>query len=168
MPATTSTRKKLPPIKVENATIIYKNFAGRARQFNAAGLRNFHVVLDNDLARTLAADGWNIRWHEPKTEDQEKWASLKVAVRFDNYPPRVVLVSADHKVKTNLTADTVSLLDDAELVNVDLVITPSQWTRADGSGIKAYLKTMFAVLSPNDLEAKYMRNENQTPEEDGN
>lgn len=161
----TSNKKKIPPIKIEGAKIIYKNFSGRARQYNAAGLRNFHVVLDNDLARTLAADGWNVRWHEPKTEDQDRWASLKVAVRFDNYPPRVFLVSADHKVKTNLTADTVSLLDDAELENIDLIITPSQWVTPEGSGVKAYLKTMYAVLSPNDLEAKYMKDENQTPED---
>ena len=162
-----SENKKLPPIKIENATIIYRNFAGRARQFNAAGLRNFHVVLDNSLARTLAADGWNVRWHEPKKEGDELWASLKVAVRFDNYPPRVVLISADKKIRRNLTAETVVLLDEADLVNVDVVITPSLWKRIDGSGVKAYLKTMYAVLSPNDLEAKYMTETDQTPE-DGN
>jgi hypothetical protein len=162
-----SNKKKLPPIKIENAKIIYKNFAGAARQFNAAGLRNFHVVLDNDLAETLKTDGWNVRWHEPKEgkEGQERWASLKVAIRFDNYPPRVVLISNGRKA--NLEEDSISILDDAELETVDLIISPSAWERADGSGIKAYLKTMYAVLSPHDLEAKYMSGGSaQRPEDD--
>lgn len=162
--ATKTAKKKLPPIKIENAKIIYKNFGGRARQYNAAGLRNFHVVLENDLARALAADGWNVRWHDPKNPDDERWASLKVAVRFDNYPPRIVLLSHDRKVRNDLTAETVELLDDAEVVNFDVVITASNWERSGETGIKAYLKTMFAVLSPNDLESKYMT-QNQSPQD---
>lgn len=160
-----SNKKKLPPIKIENARITYKNFSGAAGQYNAAGLRNFHVILDNDLADALKRDGWNVRWHDPKKEGDERWASLKVAVRFDNYPPRIVLISGN--TKRNLGEQTVSLLDDAELESVDLIITPSFWERADGSGVKAYLKTMYAVLSPTDLEAKYMHiGSDQTPTED--
>lgn len=160
-----SNKKKLPPIKIENARIIYKNFSGAARQYNAAGLRNFHVVLDDSLAETLKRDGWNVRWHDPKKEGDERWASLKVAVRFDNYPPRIVLISNGRKA--NLEEDSVSILDDAELETVDLIISPSAWERADGSGIKAYLKTMYAVLSPHDLEAKYMGGgPAQRPEDD--
>src|SRR5512145_695782 len=149
MPTTNPNKRRIPPLTIENARIIYRNFSGAAKTYNAAGLRNFHVVLDNDVARTLAADGWNVRWHEPKKEGEDRWASLKVAVRFDNYPPKIVLVSKG--VKTPLDPDSVSILDDATLETVDVVISPSQWKNERGEGIKAYLQKMFAVLSPSDI-----------------
>lgn len=159
-------KKKLLPIKIEGAKVIYKNFSGTAKEYNAAGLRNFHVVIDNEWARKLAADGWNIKWHEPKKEGDELWASLKVNVRFDNYPPAISMF-ANGKRKM-LDEDTVGLLDDAETDNIDLVITASYWTRPNGSGFKAYLKKMYVDLSPHDLEAKHMlkKEADQSPVDD--
>lgn len=161
-----SDKKKISPLKIEGAKIIWKNFSGAAQRYNAEGLRSFHLVIPNDLAEKLIADGWRVRWHDPREVDGEKWASLKVAVRFDKYPPRVVLISKGTKV--NLDGDSIGILDDAELESVDLVVTASFWQRPNDSGYKAYLKTMYAVLSPNDLEAKYMTKKEpaQTPEDD--
>lgn len=146
-------KRKIPPITIEGATLRYKNFAGAAKKFNAKGLRNFHVVLDADLAQILERDGWNIKWHDPKEEGDAAWASIKVTVRFDNYPPRIVLITKGGK--SVLDEDSVDILDWAEINNVDLVLSPSQWEVQGKSGIKAYLSKMFVTLSEDDLESKY-------------
>src|SRR6185369_2773105 len=92
-----SETKKIPPITIENAHLIYRNFAGAAKKFNAKGLRNFNVLLDVDLAKVLEKDGWNIKWDDPKEDGDLPQARIKVAVRFDNYPPRIILITKNGK-----------------------------------------------------------------------
>ena len=146
-------RRKLPPVTIQNAKLIYKNFAGAAKKFNAKGLRNFHIVLDPEAAVILEQDGWNIKWHDPKEDGDNPWPSIKVAVRFDNYPPRIVLITRGGK--SVLDEDSVEVLDWAEIVSVDVVLSPSFWEVEKKKGIKAYLKKMFVTLSEDDLESKY-------------
>lgn len=143
----------VPPVTIEGATLRYKNFTGAAKKYNAKGLRNFHVVLNTELAKILEKDGWNVRWHDPKEDGDEAWASIKVAVRFDNYPPRIVMITG--KNRTVLDEDTVEILDWAEIKNVDVMLSPSSWEVNGKKGIKAYLKKLFVTLSEEDLEAKY-------------
>lgn len=146
-------RKRLAPIRVSDAEITFKNFAGQARRFNAAGARNFHLVLDTDTAINLENLGWNISWHEPKREDEVRWASLKVAVRFDKFPPTVTAKTLGTNTRVPLDETTVSVLDWAELDHIRLMITASFWENADGeSGYKAYLSRMLAVIDPDDLD----------------
>lgn len=162
-----STNKTVvPPVRIDNAKVIYRNFAGAKKQFNAKGDRNFHVVLDPQTARVMEKDGWNVRWHDPRDEGDEAWASIKVAVRFENYPPRIVQVTDAGKV--TLDEDTVEILDWAEIKSVDLVLNGSAWSVNDKSGIKAYLRKMFVTLSEDDLEAKYAtpRRESDDEEDD--
>ncbi len=146
-------KRKIPPITIRNAKLIYRNFSGTAKQFNAKGLRNFNVVLDGESAKMLERDGWNIKWDKPQEDGDSPRARLKVAVRFDNYPPRIWLITAGGK--TLLDEDTVTVLDDAELETVDLVLTASTGEMDGKPYVKAYLSKMFATLSEDDLEAKY-------------
>lgn len=156
--------KKVPPITIENAKIIYRNFSGSAKRFNAAGLRNFHVVLENDVAVKLEQDGWNVKWHDPREDGDSPWASLKVSLRFDNYPPRIVLITGDSR--TTLDEDSVDILDWAEIEVVDLMLSPSSWEVQGKTGIKAYLKKAFVTLAQDDLETKYAPKQSKQNEED--
>ena len=57
MSATKQPEVKIPPLTIENAQLIYRNFAGRQTVFNAEGDRNFGIVLeDPQLIENLRRD----------------------------------------------------------------------------------------------------------------
>jgi len=149
-----NTVRKIPPVTIENARLIYRNFGGVAKQFNAKGLRNFNVVLDIEIAKVLEQDGWNVKWDEPKEDGDLPRARIKVAVRFDNYPPRIVLITKGGG-KTVLDESSVDVLDWAEIQTADIVLTASPWDVQGKQGLKAYLRKGFFTLSEDDLESKY-------------
>lgn len=148
-------KKRLPPVTIQNAVLLYKNFAGAAKRFNAKGMRNFHVILEPSVAKAMEQDGWNVKWHAPKEDGEEEWVSIKVNLSFDKYPPRVVMITAEGN-QTILDGDSIDILDFAELSNVDLTFQASAWENAKGEkGYKTWLRKIFVTLSPTDLEAKY-------------
>lgn len=140
-------------IRIENAKIRFRNFSGKEGRFNPAGRRNFCVFLDDDTANDLKDEGWNIKWLNPRTEDDEPQAYIQVAVSYANVPPKVWLVNS--KQKTLLDEDTISTLDWAELEEVDLVIRPYNYDVNGKSGVKAYLKTMYAKIVEDEFADKY-------------
>lgn len=145
-------------IVIENAHIAFRNFEGREGTFNNAGKRNFCVVFDKETAEALESDGWNIKWLTPKEEGDEPKAILQVSADFGKYPPRIMLVTSQSK--TRLDESSVSLLDWAEIKNVDLIIRPYNWTLYQGtpkekSGVKAYVKSMYVTIVEDEFEKKY-------------
>lgn len=147
-------KPRIPPLTLEGAHIVYRNFSGVAKRFNAAGIRNFHVVLDPDQATMLEKEGWNIKWPKPRDDGEERNPTIKVKVRFDPYPPLIVLITK--KGRTELDEDSVHILDKAEIEAVDLKITGSYNQLDTGwQGFTAYLSQMFVTLSETDLLAKY-------------
>lgn len=146
-------KRRIPPITIENAKLTYKNFSGTAKRFNAKGLRNFAVILDNDLAKVLEQDGWNVKWPKAREDGEERNPTLKVSLRFDNYPPRIVLITKGNK--SILDEESVSILDWAEIQNVDIVLNPYSGEVDGKPYVKAYLSKMFVTLNENDLESKY-------------
>lgn len=145
---------KLGNLNIENARIIFRNFRGEASKFNNAGCRNFCVVLpDEDTAKNLAEDGWNIKKLMPREEDDEPAYYIPVSVSFENYPANIYLISGRNK--TRLDEDSVKVLDYAEIKNVDLILRPYQWGVNGKSGVKAYLKTMYVTVEEDKFAAKY-------------
>jgi len=83
---------------VEDAPIIFRNFAGKEGQFNREGDRNFSVILPKEIAEQMLADGWNVRYLEAREEGDEDTAYVSVAVTLKTallawycLLPRVVL-----------------------------------------------------------------------------
>lgn len=140
-------------INIEGARIIFRNFSGEPGKFNAKGVRSFCVLLDADTAQDLAADGWAVRYLNPREPGDEPQAYLKVGLRYDILPPKAMVITS--KKKTLLDEDTIGTLDWAEIQNVDLIIRPYEWTINGKSGVKAYLKSIYVTIVEDKFEAKY-------------
>lgn len=145
--------ERIPNLNVENARIIFRNFAGKESKFNPQGKRNFCLLLDSDIAEVLKDQGWNVKVLAPRNEEDDPQPYIQVAVAFENYPPNVYLISGNKKTK--LDEDSISVLDYAEIENVDLIVNPSRWEVSGKTGVKAYLKNMYVTIVENEFEKKY-------------
>lgn len=151
-------------VLVEDARIIFRNFAGKEGQYNREGDRNFAVVLPEDVATEMLADGWNVRYLEPREEGDVPTPYVSVAVNFANRPPRIVLLTS--AARSHLGEDTVEVLDWCDIKIADLIMRGYDWNVNDKSGTKAYLQSLFVTINEDALERKYAIHEKPQPEPD--
>jgi hypothetical protein len=149
-----ATKREIPNVLLEECRIIFRNFSGAEGRFNAAGKRNFNVLLDDDIAENMARDGWNVKYLEPREEGDTRQARIEVEVSYKGRPPRVSMITS--RGKTDLTEDMIGILDWAEIRQTDVIIRPYQWDVNGKTGIKAYLKTIFVIIQEDELEMKYI------------
>jgi hypothetical protein len=142
-------------VVMEGVRIIFRNFTGKEGQYNREGERNFAVLLDPVTAEAMAADEWNVKWLQPREdqEDDTPQAYLPVSVSYKGRPPRIVLITSSGR--NNLSEDEVEMLDWADIINVDLIVNPYRWEVRDKSGVKAYLQSMYVTIEEDVLERKY-------------
>lgn len=138
-------------INLEGVRIVYRNFGGRIDQFNQSGRRKFSVVLDDDEADALLAEGWNVKIKE--NDAGERFNTLEVKVQYGAYPPCIYIVTSHNK--TLLNEETVSSLDYAEIENVDITINGSEYDVLGKQGISAYVKNMYVTVIEDKFADKY-------------
>lgn len=126
---------------IDDARIVYRNFAGAASKFNRAGDRNFAVVIpDQETADALVANGWNVKIKPPRDEDDEPFMYLPVKIKFNDRGPTAYLRSGGNMVK--LDEDSIACLDEIDIIRVDLDIRPYDWEVNGKLGRTAYLQAI--------------------------
>lgn len=138
---------------MEDARIVFRNFAGEERQYNREGDRNFCILLEDDLAADMLADGWNIKRLKPRDGAEQGTAYIQVSVGFKGRPPRMVMITS--RGRTDLGEDECVLFDWADILICDLIIRPYHWNVNGRTGVKAYLKSIFITINEDYLELKY-------------
>ncbi len=144
------------PVKMEGVRIIFRNFVGKEGQYNRAGDRNFGVILPPDVAEVMLADGWNVKYLKPREDDEDDTETpwLSVSVNFDKgKPPKILLITS--RGPSKLDAESVEMLDWADIVNVDMYVRPYMWEVSGRTGVKAYLHSMYVTIEEDELERKY-------------
>lgn len=140
---------------LEDAQVVFRNFAGVEGMYNREGDRNFCVILQEDIAADMIADGWNVKRLKDR-ETGEKGAGdpyIQVSVGFKGRPPRMVMITSRGRI--DLGEEECVLLDWADTQTVDVIIRPYHWNVNGRTGVKAYLKSIFVVINEDFLELKY-------------
>lgn len=150
--------RRVSDLVIEGAQINFRNFSGEEKQYNRAGDRNFCVFLDPELADRLIADGWNVKTTRVKEEGDVPGYYMQVAVKYNNFPPKIYMVTRNKK--TLLSEETVGELDYVDIANVDLIINPYPYTVSGRTGIKAYCKTMYVTIKEDVFASKYSDDNN--------
>ena len=144
------------PVEVENAQLIWRNFSGKAGKFNAEGVRNFNIIIDEGSYEKLAKDGWNVRIVMPKNDmdpDTPPLYILPVKVSFKNRPPQIQLISSTGR--RFLDEETVSMLDFFEIKSCEAVISPYNSDVAGKQGVSGYLKSLYVTIVEDRFAGKY-------------
>lgn len=149
-------------LQIDDASIIYRNFAGVGSKFNREGDRNFAVYIpDEDMAEELKERGWNVKIKPPREDGDDPFMFLPVKIKFNDRGPSVYLVTGNKK--TPLNENTVSCLDDIDILSVDLDIRPYDWDVNGKTGRTAYLQSIWVTQEVDRFASRMM--EDEYPEE---
>lgn len=131
-------------LQIDDARIIYRNFAGRGDKYNREGDRNFAVVIpDEEMANELSNLGWNVKIKPPREDGDMPFMFLPVKVKFNDRGPNVYLKTGD--VQNKLDEESVGLLDNIDIIGVDLDIRPYDWDVNGKEGRTAYLQSIRVI-----------------------
>ena len=141
-------------LQIDDASIIYRNFAGVGSKFNREGDRNFAVrIPDTELADKLVEEGWNVKIKDPKEEGDLPFMFLPVKIKFNDRGPVVYLKTGRNMVK--LDEESISCLDNIDILGVDLDIRPYDWEVNGKTGRTAYLQAICVTQDIDRFAARY-------------
>lgn len=164
-----ATQKRLDRVKLDSCELIYRNFSGTGGKYNIEGNRNFCVILSEEEAKNLKAAGWNVKRRPPREDGEELPPYLKVRINNDSLENgRIKIYRIDvapngeprrdpngDVVKAVLTPKTIGNLDNAYIVDAQLILSPYYYEFAGKKGISAYCDQLTVVVQMDAWTAKY-------------
>lgn len=151
-------------VQMNGVKLLWPNFEGRGDKFNKAGERNFNIIIPNqDIANELMSDvnefgaGWNVKMKAPREDGDDPLIYMNVKVKFNDRGPDVYLISGNRRVQ--LDEETIGMLDDIDISNVDLDIRPYDGEGSFGPFRSAYLAAMEVTQNINRFAARYAEEE---------
>ena len=154
-------------LQIDDARIIYRNFAGAASKFNREGDRNFSIVIpDQEMADALVNEGWNVKIKAPREDGDVPFMTLPVKVKFNDRGPNIYLQTGNRM--NRLDEDSIACLDQIDIVSVDLDVRPYDWVLYEGTkdekrGRSAYLQSIKVVQDVDRFASRFA--EEEYPEE---
>ena len=151
-------------VHMDDVRIVYRNFEGRAQQYNNPGDRNFSVIIPTqEIADALMEHGYRVRIKPPREEGDMPFMHLPVKVRFNDRGPTMYLESCGNR--RELDEESIGILDNIDIAAMDIDISPYDWTNRSGeSGRSAYLQGGYVVQDVNRFAKRFA--EEEYPEED--
>lgn len=141
-------------LQIDDATIVFRNFAGEGTKFNRAGDRNFAIVIeDQETADALIDEGWNVKVRPPREEGDTPFMFLPVKVKFRveevetedgvdyKVTPPVYLKSGEAE-PVKLDEESIECLDQIDIERIDIDVRPYNWEVNGKTGRTAYLYAM--------------------------
>ena len=133
-------------LMIEDAKILFTNFAGSPTRYNSeGGKREFSVALPLNLVEDLERDGWNVKYRknaDGEYDPERPYLGVKVSYKFR--APAIWLITGGRKQL--MTEDTVGTLDNITIKTADEVIHPSVYDVRGQQGISAYVKELYVVM----------------------
>lgn len=128
-------------LQIDDCRIIFRNFSGAPSKYNREGDRNFAIYIpDQELADKLTDEGWNVKIRPPRDEDEEPFMYLPVKIKFNDRGPAAYLQTGRRMNK--LDEDSISCLDDVDILSVDLDVRGYDWDVNGKTGRSAYLQSI--------------------------
>ena len=133
-------------LMIEDAKILFTNFAGSPTRYNSeGGKRELSVALPLNLVEDLEKDGWNVKYRknaDGEFDPERPYLSVKVSYKFK--APAIWLITGGRKQL--MTEDTVGTLDNITIKTADVVIHPSVYDVRGQQGISAYVRELYVVM----------------------
>ena len=149
-------------LQIDDARIIYRNFAGAGSKYNREGDRNFAVIIpEKEMADALIAEGWNVKIKPPRDEDDDPFTFLPIKVKFNDRGPNAYLQTGNKM--NRLDEESIACLDDVDIISVDMDVRPYDWEVNGKAGRTAYLQSIKVIQEIDRFAARYA--EEECPEE---
>lgn len=145
------------PVILEDVRILFRNFSGEEGQYNRKGDRNFAVALDEDVAKKMEKEGWNVKRLKPRDDEEIGTAYVQCAINFSNRPPAIYLITQKmgKEIMVLMPEDQLDHLDWIDIAKADITINPYEWNVNGNSGIKAYVKSLYVTQQVDPLMERY-------------
>jgi len=141
-------------LEIEDARIIYRNFSGLGTKYNREGDRNFAVIIPNqEIADELMKEGWAVKIKPPRDEDDSPFMYLPVKIKYNSRGPAAYVKSG--KSVQRLNEDTISMLDEIDILSVDMDLRPYDWEVNGKTGRSAYLQAINVIQNIDRFGARY-------------
>lgn len=142
-------------LQIDDARITYKNFSGKATDYNNEGDRNFSVIIDDqEIANALIEEGWNVKIRDPRVEGDAPFMHLPVKVKYKNgNGPAAYLETGNNMNK--LDEESIGMIDKIDIISVDLDIRPWDWEFRGRTGRTAYLNSIKVVQKVDRFAEQY-------------
>ena len=148
-------------VSIENTRFIFRtNFSGDPERdsFGSTARKANIIIPDEELALSLRDEGFNVKQTKPREGEEEDYIPkyfVSISLNYDSeWPPKVYLVTGKN-MPVLLDEESIGILDDVDILNVNLDIRPYDWDVNGKAGRTAYLQGIEVTQRVDRFAARY-------------